>query len=391
MNILFLIGVYPGFGGTEKITTVLANSFSKDGNNVHIVSFKQANLEVLDELDPTIQLHTLSYPVYSKDNIKLLRKIVIDNHIEFIINQWCLPFFTTLLCKKSSKGLDFCKIISVLHGVPDNSKKVIIAKDKIKKASNFISKNIARTRLNIYNLIIKYSIRYVYKNSDSYVLLSPSFIDSFKAYTSIKKTNKLYAIGNPITISINEDLEVYKQKKKQILYVGRLDNENKRVIRIIKAWEELYLKYPDWKLVLVGDGPDRKSLEEYVNTKQIKRVDFKGFVKEEPTSFYKDASILMLTSDLEGFGLVIVEGMNYGVIPIVYGSYSAVYDIITNQKDGFITHTPYSNKETINCLEKIINDESLRLKMSYNAMKKSQDFLLDSILDKWYKIFKNNI
>lgn len=391
MNILFLIGVYPGFGGTEKITTVLANSFSKDGNSVHIVSFKQANPELLDELDSTIQLHTLSNPVYSKNNIKLLRKILIDNHIEFIINQWCLPFFTTLLCQKSRKGLDFCKIISVLHGVPDNSKKVIIAKDKVKKASNFVSKSIAKIRLNIYNSIIKYSIRYVYKNSDSYILLSPSFINSFKAYTSIKKTDKLYAIGNPITISINEDSEIYKQKKKQILYVGRLDNENKRVIRIIKAWEELYAKYPDWRLVLVGDGPDRNSLEEYVNTKQIKKVDFKGFVKEEPTNFYKESSVLMLTSDLEGFGLVIVEGMNYGVIPIVYGSYSAVYDIITNQKDGFITHTPYSNEETVNCLEKIINNESLRLEMSYNAMKKSQDFLLESILDKWYNLFKNNI
>ena len=54
----------------------------------------------------------------------------------------------------------------------------------------------------------------------------------------------------------------------------------------------------------------------------------------------------MLTSDLEGFGLVIIESMSYGVVPVVYGSYEAVFDIIRNDVSGFITPVPYDKEIT---------------------------------------------
>ena len=386
MNILFLIGKYPSYGGTEKITTVLANYFIEK-NNVYIVSFEQPVPELASELHNNIKLYYLSLPVLSIQNVKTMQSIIIDERIDLIINQWCLPFYTTMLCNIAIGRSQNCKLVSVLHGVPDKSKKVIVAEDLVLKQTGLLHKYLAKAKLYLVNQVIKNSVKYVYKHSDCYVVLSKGFIKSFQAYTGIKNTSKLYSIGNPITIPTEYDSSILLHKKRQILYVGRLDFENKRVNRIVEAWESIFTIYSDWELVLVGDGPHRMQLETYVKEHAIERVRFEGFVKEEPIQYYKDASILMLTSDLEGFGLVIVEGMSYGVVPLVYGSYVSVYDIIDHGKNGYITSCPYSKEQTIDYLKKLIDDEKLRLSMAEQAQKKSKKFTLESVTEQWENLF----
>ena len=106
-----------------------------------------------------------------------------------------------------------------------------------------------------------------------------------------------------------------------------MDPYNKRVDRIVEAWENIYKKYPDWSLELVGEGPQLPYLKQYVKDKNIGNVRFHPFTKEPPTRHYEAASILLLTSDLEGFGLVIIESMQFGCVPIVYGSYIAITSV----------------------------------------------------------------
>lgn len=386
MNILFVLGSYPSFGGTEKVTTILANSFACQGYCVHIASFEQKDMELIDELSPKVKFHKLSHCVMSIKNIYIVRKLLIDNSIDILINQWCLPYHVSFMLNIARKGLR-CKLISVLHGVPNRSKKVICAEDCYKKAKGILAKILAKQKIHIYNTIIRKSIKLTYGNSDAYVVLSKEFINTFKEYTGLNNVEKLYAIGNPITISVDYSTNHMEMKKKQILYVGRMDMENKRVNRIIETWETIYKTYRDWELVLVGDGPHKKQLEEYVRIRSIERVTFTGFLKEEPTHFYKDASIFMLTSDLEGFGLVIIEAMSYGVVPIVYGSYASVYDIIKDKTDGFITPMPFSIEITTAKLVELIENESLRCEMAQHAIIKSQKYSVESVIKEWEKLF----
>ena len=75
MNILFLMGIYPNYGGVEKVTTILANEFAKQGMCVSIVSFEQPVPELAGELLPGIRLYKLDYPVLTRNNIvKLSQK-----------------------------------------------------------------------------------------------------------------------------------------------------------------------------------------------------------------------------------------------------------------------------------------------------------------------------
>ena len=385
MNILFIIGKYPNYGGTEKITTVLANYFSRNACVVSIASFEQPKPELASELDHRIKLIRLSYPVKSASNVKIIRKYIKENKIDIIINQWCLPFMVTQLINRARKDSD-AKLISVLHGVPDRSKKLIVAEDRVKSTAD-ISNLLNRIKLKLTDYIIRYSCRYVYDHSDKYVVLSDSFISSFSEYSGKKDVSKLVAIGNPITIETDYSTDYLPRKKNRILYVGRLDFENKRVNRIVETWELIANRYNDWSLHLVGDGPHRKDLEEYVKTHKIKNVFFHGFIQEEPTEFYKESKILMLTSDLEGFGLVIVEAMSYGVVPVVYGSYSSVYDIIKSGEDGMITSPPFSKESTARVLSELIENNEKLKRLSVNAQEKSKTFDLESTIRQWYGLF----
>lgn len=388
-HILFVIGLYPNYGGTEKVTTVLANAFGERGHSVSIASFEQPHPELKDEeLDPSIELLKLSFPVRRKKNVNLLEHFIDAQKIDVIINQWCLPYYVTSLINKARKNKK-CVLISALHGVPDQNKRLLTILDRKNKAKNGIKKLAYLLTHKAIVYVTGLNLKYVYKHSDQYVVLSKSFINSFVKLSGVKEINKVKAIANPITIEAPQSYEHINETGKQntILYVGRMDHANKRVHRVVEAWETIASKYPDWKLVLVGDGPEKNSLDSYVKENNIKRVVFEGFKKEAPIDFYKKASILLLTSDLEGFGLVVIESMIYGVVPIVYGSYTAIYDIIEEEKSGFITTTPYHNNNTVHQLEKLITNKNLRQEMSRAAHQRAQFFSLEKIVEEWENLF----
>ncbi len=389
MNVLFFYRIYPNYGGVEVVTTVLANRMVLDGHEVTVVSLEQPHMELAAQLAKGVDIIKLDYPVLSFNNVNKLHRIIVDRKIDVLINQWGLPFKTTMLCKRAIKNTG-CRLFSVLHGSPYTSKVVIRAQDKCKNASNFISKAVAYAELQIKEAVIKWSIRYNIKNNQKYILLSNAFIGPLLKYAHIRNASNVIAIGNPITIDV--DLRGFNMdnKKNQVLYVGRMDFENKRVNRIVDTWKILYSDFPDWELVLVGDGPHKEELINYVKKGKIDRVRFEGFQKESPIKYYIDASLFMLTSDLEGFGLVIVESMAYGVVPVVYGSYEAVYDIIDDGINGFITPKPFDLSITVKRLKQLMIDKEKRTKMAKAAMIKSQNFLLDAVIKQWYSVFLEN-
>ena len=386
MNILFFYRIYPNYGGVEVVTTILANKFVLDGNKVTILSIEQPHIELASQLSDGIEIKKIDYPVYSKKNSQAVKKIIEEKNIDIIVNQWGLPFNTTRLFYHAIKGSK-CKLVSVLHGSPYTSKVVIKAQDKIDAADNIISKSFYRVIKYLKEAVIKASIRYACRKNEKYILLSKSFIKPLIDYAHLKSDENIVAIGNPVTVPVDLKGFSLDKKKKQLLYVGRMDFENKRVNRILEAWENVWKDYPKWSLVLVGDGPHKKELQEYVEQNHIGNVRFEGFQADPPVNYYKDASIFMLTSDLEGFGLVIIESMSFGVVPVVYGSYEAVYDIIRDGKSGFITSQPYNKRITVEKIKYLMDNDMQRQIMAKEAMIDASRFTIDSVSEKWYKLF----
>ena len=155
---------------------------------------------------------------------------------------------------------------------------------------------------------------------------------------------------------------------------------------MIDTWAKLEAKFPDWKLTIVGDGVERKNIEKQVKNYGLERVSFEGF--QQPKPYYERASILLLTSEYEGFPLVLAECMSFGVIPAVYNSYSAVADIIADGKDGIVipcNKEGYRADEAASLLSGIMEDEGKREAMALAAIEKSKEYSVERIYLEWEK------
>ena len=387
MNILFLMKYY-SLGGVEMVTNVLASRFLDNGCRVSIVSFIEPSNEILCRKDSRIIYYLLSGFNTSKKNIDQLRNILIEEKIDIVINQWGLPYVPIYVLKKASKGLSL-KIFSVHHNSPKTNGRLKDIEIAMSETNNKFCALILCMKKVLTYYVTSYSMWYVYQKSDKYILLSDSYIREFLSFTRVKKATKLVVITNPITIPYIEEYEkILSYKRKEIIYVGRIDYNQKRVYRVIEVWKLLEKKYPDWKLIIIGDGEEKSKLEEQSFQLALKRIVFEGF--KNPLEYYKYASLLILTSEYEGFPLVIPEGMAWGVVPCVYGSYSAVYDIVKDDVNGIIIEPQKDEFDAENMAERmsLLMCDNVRLKLMAKAAKQmSNQYSLDVVSDSWYKLF----
>ena len=142
--------------------------------------------------------------------------------------------------------------------------------------------------------------------------------------------------------------------------------------------------HPDWHLTIVGDGPDRQDLQNRIVETKLPNIEITGF--RDPVEYYERASILLLVSEYEGFPLVTIESMSYGVVPVVLGSYAACYDIIENGKNGFIVPTPFRTQMFADVVDSLICNKALLKRISEEAYNSSKNFSRRKIVGKWNEL-----
>lgn len=124
---------------------------------------------------------------------------------------------------------------------------------------------------------------------------------------------------------------VYPQFSKLCLVVSRFEPE-KNVAAAIRAFSEIKQAHAGAGLILLGDGSEKPALEALVNELGLARsVVFAGF--QSPFPYYKAADVLLLTSDFEGYGMVVVEALRAGC-PVVS------FDVGVAKEAGAIIATP---------------------------------------------------
>lgn len=385
-NILFLLKGLE-IGGLEVVTAVLANKFVEEGHQVSVFSFLGGKHSIANRFDARIKLYQQDDYSRSKENVAKLRKVLVDDKIDIIINQWGLPYTPIKTARKAAKGLDV-KIISVYHNAPSFNGRIQKLNIALMGCENLMKRLALRLMRFAFKKVTSRAMAYIYRHSDLFLVLSPSYIEEFKRFTGVSDDRYLQVLTNPITVEHDGYEYAFNEKQKEIIYVGRLDFVQKRVYRVIDTWNYLEERFPDWRLTIVGDGEDRENLENHVKYLGLKRVSFEGFQK--PIDYYKRASILLLTSDFEGFPLVLAECMSFGVIPAVYNSYSAVCDIIDDGKDGTVLpyhKNGYQAEEAAGMIVNIMKDDGKREQMALAAIKKSKEYSVEKIYSEWEKVF----
>lgn len=377
-HILFLMGTYPSYGGVEIVSTTLANQFIEDGHQVTIASYQQplhdvAPLNLSDQCD----LLFLSHPVLSIQNIKKLREYILTHQIEVLINQWAVPFYATLVWKIATYGTN-CQIYSVHHIPPDTNMRIQSLKRQIELGKWYL-----KGMYGLVREVSRLSLAFCIKNSHKFILLSSSFVPIAQKFSRVKHPTKFLAIPNPIPMPVSDE-DVSKEK--EIIYVGRIEYNQKRTDRVVDIWKELEPLYPDWKLTIVGDGEDREDLQKRIQEYGLKRVSITGFV--DPIEYYKKASILLLTSEYEGFGLVVAEAMSHGVVPVVYNSFESAKDLITDGYNGALIEKPFSVSRFTKVVQELMENTEW-LVLSQNSKIASERFSVNTIVKDWYQLWNN--
>lgn len=195
--------------------------------------------------------------------------------------------------------------------------------------------------------------------------------------------NAVY-VPHPITFNV-ERLE--KRRDKIVLNVGRL-TPDKQQSMLIHIWNLLDRRIrSDWKLWIVGNGEDEERLKTLIRENQDESIVLKPATKNI-AEVYRKASLFAFTSRCEGFGMVLLEAMAFGIPCISFDCPSGPRDIIENGKNGYLV--PNGDTEAFkNTLEKLLllGQEEMD-KLTEGAYETVREWDTDRITSLWSGIYK---
>lgn len=200
-----------------------------------------------------------------------------------------------------------------------------------------------------------------------------------------KELNNITVIPNPITIETNKKSDCSPHK---VVAVGRYTYQ-KGFDLLIKAWEIVHKKHPDWILNIYGGGDntayqqlaDRAGLHDSVNCNSL---------ADDISTKYVESSIFVLSSRFEGLPLVLMETMSVGLPPVAFTCPCGPRDIIHDGEDGILCENG-NISELANGICSLIEDEKKRKEMGSIAAENIQRFRLDNIMQQWDHLFKDII
>ena len=259
MNILFLMKGY-AVGGIEVVTATLASCFARHGHKVVIATFEAPEALTVARTDDSVKIYTLGDYKCTNQNIVALRNILIEHQIQVVINQWGLPLVSCRVLNKAKEGLKV-KTIAVYHNQVDTNARIKNVEIALESCVNPLKRSLLKLKKAAFKFVTSRSMAYVYHHTDIYQVLSPSYIPLFSKFTGINHPNHLMVQTNPVTLESSDFSYSFDKKEKEIIYMGRIDYNQKRVYRVIDTWAKLEAQFPDWRLTIVGDGVERKNVE----------------------------------------------------------------------------------------------------------------------------------
>lgn len=389
-NLLFFLYRYPFVGGIESVTTVLANYMADAGYRVHILSFEKED-SVKPDLSPEIKISTL--PEERDLRIDFFNRYLAENGIDVILNQGCFQELSDVLFNDRLPAK--CRIVSALHGIPmhevlwasQNQREKIIRKRRgimryYKLAINHLRLN-KHCRKTKKNALINQ--KRVYELSQEVVLLTSLYEQEYRRKYRIADSGKLTVIPNPTAFAdLSGGIDAATvAAQKEILYVGRLSRSDKRVDRLIRIWSKIWKRNPEWKLRIIGDGPDKESLMRLSSRYGAGNILFEGY--KNPAGFFANASVICLTSQMEGYPVALTEGICMGLVPIAFDCSEGIRDLLQGGKSGILIK-PFDLNRYASELEKLMKDEALREAYARACLENSTRFRIRTIGAEWEKL-----
>lgn len=387
-RIAFYHPSFPG-GGAERITLDIIRYLErfKDGYELHVITQRLNDAYMTDYITQNVKIIFL--PDFNSTETEM------ESALSAIFRKYHFNIFVQvgggIMPGLRMLADDYeCKVIFANHSGPTLDMEQIIrlrrdrAKGSFKRSLKWFLSD--WWRYVVFGKAKRQGIkicRQQYDISDCYTVLCDEYKRIFERNFHIGPDNRIVVMNNPEY----EVKDVSYCKDKIILFVGRLSAFDKRVDRLLRVWKRIQNKVPDYVLKIVGDGPEKANLEELAVKLRLQRISFEGY-QTDVAKYYKEASVLCLTSTTEGWGLCLTEAQANGVIPVAFGCSGGVREILSpSGVNGFIVR-PFSERLYARTLLKIIRlPKEKKMEIRRNAVNKSKKYSADKVCAKWKRLF----
>lgn len=387
-NISFLLNHFPS-GGVERVTMNIIPALTHEkGHKVFIFVYKLDKEKIAEPELPVTFIQLPHKPMDKRNKDKVVESIK-KYGIELFISPIISPKYLYAL-----KEENLCKVCYILHGTPFYELKEIENSFHIKGSlreglGGFLKKHlltIPKFKLGYYHRKIKSKYKKRYNNFDAYGVLNDHYKELIAQAIGVTTNgSKFFTLQNPLP-PLTKELP-RTPRKKQVIFVGRLSYTDKRVDRLLMIWEEIYKKFPDWELTIIGEGPEEKNLKQYVSEHNLLRVHFVRFTTS-PELYYKESEILCLTSDFEGCPMVLLEAQQYGCATIAFDCSYGVRDILSPNWHNGIYVSNGDIKAYAEALSRLIEDEELRCQIQQNGKKNITRFSIEKSVEQYDSLIR---
>lgn len=358
--VLYTPSIHTG-GGTERVLVNLSNELTNRGYHITILS-QTIGKNYLYDLNKTVVLKQLCYDKINQKYGKLFLFRVLNKLLGSLILQFEL---------QRSISNDILTIITFSNSILLECFKTSFRKKLI--AFEHWPYWKARKNLKLKNKIDK-----IYPKLIRVIVLTQH---DKKIYDALGCNT--YVIPNSYSNYPESQSEL---TNKYVLSIGHF-NEQKRRDLLIKAWQIIYQKNPDWTLIIVGNGKLKAECVKLIND-----LDLLNSIEIiEPTTeidkYYLKSSVFVLSSEYEALPLVLIEAKTYGIPCVSFDINTGPNEIIRNNLDGFLV--PFANYK--NLAEKtcaLIENYELRVEFGKSARRDALDKYDPNIIyGIWHKFF----
>ena len=374
------------FGGYERVLLsvfkILSQNYNCKITYISVPYYKSyLNKPVLEEFLDFKVLRSSDYNDRWDYRKYVLQRRILNN--ELIINHKSIENHINELASSD--------VVVVTEALLINSIKNIFSKNKIDKKVlhwdhgdlNGYFRSINSNSKNFLGYFKRSLRKFIYhkemveslKLADAHLCISSEIGELIK---SIDNKAKIYNVYNPVPPYYGP--LVKRSSSPIFLYVGRLEDNQKNISFLLKGLS--YLKHKDWKLIVIGAGPDESKLKELaLNLGISDKIQWLGF-KKDPFSEIKEVTALILTSRWEGFPMVLVEANQRGIPVISSDCKSGPKDIIIPGKNGYL-YKEGNMDEFVKIVNQAI-DSRLKFDTPENISKTADRFREDIVVSNIY-------
>lgn len=348
-KICFLIGNLNNSGGTERVTSLIANELFEKDYDVSIVSLVEGN-DAFFELNSGVK----TYSLYS-EKISFKRNFVGTVYkIRTFVKDNCI---STLIVVDS---------ISCVFTVP--------------ALFGLNVKHICWEHFN-FNVDLGVSFRRIgRKLAAKYCNTVVTLTERDKQYwlTGTRHHSQITVIANPCPFPVQKHSK--EEDTNIVLAAGRLTYQ-KGFDLLLEAWVEVNKVMPDWSLKIIGEGEDKVNLIDFIDINELNTsVELVGST-DDISQFYKEADIFCLSSRFEGFGMVLIEALAFG-LPIV--SFDCEVGPAEILEDTGSILVPVRNVDLLAfSLINLMKDDQLRKVISSKSKQKAEIYQAENIISQW--------